>query len=225
LPIKHPALALIALSFSLILAACSDTPQPANNGTPAEVFSLATVGVSGDDPIATLSDAESTASFGTPSGEQDTTICQSTPSDDEGTYFLEGAPRRDSIAPEDAPGDPLIISGFIYIRRNSTCTPLANAVIDVWQADSTGDYDTSSDFLYRGKLESDKEGRYTITTIIPGASGDDPPAIYIRITHSDAAPLITRLFLDDGSDPSRTLVLSETNSGYTSRYDFVLPAK
>lgn len=225
MPTKHPALALIALTLVLSLAACRSTPQPANNGTPAEVFSLATVGESGADPIATLSDAESTASFGTPSGNQSSAICQPTNADDEGAHYREGAPARTDLAPEDASGDALTLSGFVYILSDNACTPLTNALIDVWQADSSGEYDTSGDFLYRGKLETDEDGYYTLTTIIPGASADDPPTIYIRITHPDAAELTTRVFLDTGSDPTRTLVLSEGDSGYTSSYDFVLSGK
>lgn len=222
MPIKHPAAALTALFFSLNLAACRSTPQPANNGTPADVFYLATIGESGDSPIPTLSDAESAASFGTPVADQSNEICKPTTSDDENVHYVEGAPFRHTIAPENASGKSLILSGYIYVLSDFTCLPLANALIDVWHADSNGEYDTSNDFLYRGKLETDINGRYTLTTVIPGG---DLPTIQFRITHPNAVSLITRLFITEGVDLSRTLILSETDSGYTSSYDFVLSGK
>ncbi len=48
-----------------------------------------------------------------------------------------------------------------------TCKPISGAVLDFWQADSNGKYDTVG-FNLRGKVISDENGNYMLKTIIPG---------------------------------------------------------
>ena len=46
------------------------------------------------------------------------------------------------------------------------CKPLQGAVLDVWQTNSTGDYDYKG-FNLRGKIVTDKDGKYVLDTIYP----------------------------------------------------------
>ena len=45
-------------------------------------------------------------------------------------------------------------------------TPIADAELDVWQADGEGIYDRKGTHL-RGKIKTDSSGRYRLTTIVP----------------------------------------------------------
>ena len=68
-----------------------------------------------------------------------------------------------------AAGEPAFVSGTV---RGSDGKPVANAVLDVWQADGDGVYDvqyTDKDnaLFARGRLRSDAEGRYWFKSILP----------------------------------------------------------
>ena len=96
--------------------------------------------------------------------------------------------------------------------------PLANANLDVWQADSEGRY---SGFMpgppegnLRGQVRTDADGRYAYITVIPGpytipldgptgkmtaAAGWSPwrPAhIHLIVGAEGHEPLVTQLFID-----------------------------
>ena len=47
------------------------------------------------------------------------------------------------------------------------CKPVQGAVLDVWQADANGNYDNKS-YNLRGKIVTDKAGKYVLDTIYPG---------------------------------------------------------
>jgi hypothetical protein len=51
--------------------------------------------------------------------------------------------------------------------RTTSCQPLANAVLDIWHADARGGYDNDG-FGMRGTLVTDRDGRWSLKTIIPG---------------------------------------------------------
>ncbi|MEV0675132.1 catechol 1,2-dioxygenase [Actinosynnema sp. NPDC050436] len=57
--------------------------------------------------------------------------------------------------------------------RSADGTPLAGAVLDVWQSDEFGLYSHFApgipDFALRGRVVTDDEGRFDIGTIVPGA--------------------------------------------------------
>ncbi len=55
-----------------------------------------------------------------------------------GPFYKQGAPFRGRVAPEDAPGTPMLIRGRVYGREARKA--LDGAVIDVWQADAGGRY-------------------------------------------------------------------------------------
>ena len=62
-------------------------------------------------------------------------------------------------------GKKIVITG--QVLNFFTCKPISGAILDFWQADSNGKYDTV-DFNLRGKVISDKNENYTLETIIPG---------------------------------------------------------
>ncbi|NIM73301.1 MAG: hypothetical protein GTO67_13345 [Gammaproteobacteria bacterium] len=59
------------------------------------------------------------------------------------------------------PGQPLRISGWV---RSASGKPVAGATIYVRQADGTGTYTPE----YQGSLKTDREGRYRLSTVLPG---------------------------------------------------------
>ena len=88
-----------------------------------------------------------------------------------GPFHRDGAPELPAggnIAPRDKKGVPTIVSGRVLTLDGG---PIAGAWLDVWQADSSGLYDsqyTGTDELHlRGRFRSDEDGRFLIRTVRP----------------------------------------------------------
>lgn len=84
-----------------------------------------------------------------------------------------------------APGEPAFISGTV---RAADGTPIANAVVDVWQADGDGIYDVqytdkNGALFARGRLHTDAQGKYAFKSILPefySIPTDGPVGEWIR---------------------------------------------
>lgn len=92
-----------------------------------------------------------------------------------GPFHRPAAPFRNKLVSDDEPGDRLLLSGRVY---GPSCEkPIANALLDFWQADGKGHYDLpkylstyspNQDYRLRGQILTDKNGNYSLETIIPG---------------------------------------------------------
>ena len=89
-----------------------------------------------------------------------------------GPFFVEGAPQVENGADiaNGAKGVPCLVSGQV---RGLDGTPIADAVIDVWQSDEDGFYDVqyngeahAHEHRARAQLRSDAEGRYRFRSIL-----------------------------------------------------------
>ena len=89
-----------------------------------------------------------------------------------GPFHVENAPQLaqgEDIA-QGAPGEPLFVTATV---RSANGTPLADAEVDVWQADDEGLYDVQRPDLAhpqaRAVLRTDAEGRLRFRTVLPVA--------------------------------------------------------
>jgi hydroxyquinol 1,2-dioxygenase len=133
--------------------------------------------------------------------------------------MLKGAPARPPHGSDIAkglPGDPLFVSAQVC----SAGQPLADAVVDVWQADSEGFYDvqdpnwTVEEAELRAVFRTDKQGRFSFRSILPksypiptdGTVGDmlraterspmRPAHLHFRVAKPGYDTLITHVFVD-----------------------------
>ena len=89
-----------------------------------------------------------------------------------GPFHIHGAPNAEPGADitGGASGEPLFVRGSVKALDGS---PLANAVVDVWQADDQGMYDVQyqgSDALRaRAVMRADTQGRFWFRTVLPVA--------------------------------------------------------
>jgi protocatechuate 3,4-dioxygenase beta subunit len=123
----------------------------------------------------------------------------------------EVAPSILELASTDEPGDRLIVTGVVYAA--DCTTPLADAMIEAWQADAAGVYNNLA-----GTLRTDANGRYELLTIKPGyyAGETDPPPLHIhlRVDHPQARGIETELLfagdpqLQPGNQLQATLVIT-----------------
>ena len=111
-----------------------------------------------------------------------------------GPFWASGAPFRGKVTPPMAPGELLVMRGRVW--SHTTKKPLANTVLDIWQADHKGEYDfqnhqrpdkravlpearqfsggaqpTRANFKNRIRLITDELGYYEYETIKPAAYG------------------------------------------------------
>ena len=123
----------------------------------------------------------------------------------EGPFYRAGAPYRAKITPPLEPGTVLVISGRVY--GHDTRRPLANAVLDIWQANAAGRYDNDDPrrpparnvFLNRARLVTDENGYYEYETVHPGRYriGEEtwrPSHIHYLVQHPGYSRLITQLY-------------------------------
>lgn len=123
--------------------------------------------------------------------------CQTT-ADILGPYYKAGAPPGENIIPVGITTPPLIIEGKVFSGCGNV---LANAEVEIWNADAEGEYDTSEQFLFRGKYKTLTDGEYRFKTIIPGrylnGSTFRPSHIHFRITAPDHRELVSQIYFKE----------------------------
>jgi hydroxyquinol 1,2-dioxygenase len=132
-----------------------------------------------------------------------------------GPFHIEGSPELGFGADmsEGLPGTPLYVSGTV---RSLEGDPIGGALLDVWQADVDGAYESQipdiDEARLRAKYYTREDGTYCLRTIAPkgysipmdGPVGDlmkqtdishfRPAHVHFLVTAAGFAPLITHLF-------------------------------
>jgi protocatechuate 3,4-dioxygenase beta subunit len=145
-----------------------------------------------------------------------------TPSDVEGPLYRENPPWRErpvKIYEEYEGienGDVLFVHGRV---TSADCTPVSDAVLDIWQTGPDGGYDVwderQPDYNFRAKFGVDEDGSYEFQTMVPKpytvptdgpvgrlleATGQHPwrPAhIHFKVEAEGHDPLITQVFFPE----------------------------
>jgi catechol 1,2-dioxygenase len=111
--------------------------------------------------------------------------------------YLEGAPFRAKLSPPHAEGQVLVVTG--RVTDKTTGEGVANAVLDAFQADAKGHYDTEG-FEYRARVLTDEQGRFEFETIVPSNYGP-APHIHFRITADGYGERRTDMYFRDEEHP------------------------
>ena len=94
-------------------------------------------------------------------------------------------------------GEPIEITGRV---TQADGQPLDNLVLEIWQADADGRYD-SPDFLGWGRAATDAGGMYKFLTIKPGKAEGRAPHINFLLLYSGLMrQLHTVMFFEDADD-------------------------
>jgi protocatechuate 3,4-dioxygenase beta subunit len=114
-----------------------------------------------------------------------------TPQEIEGPYFRLGAPMRSNLL---EPGDKpeIVLTGRVLNERG---TPIPGAVVNFWSSDAGGNYDMVG-YRYTGYVLTDDDGRYEVTTIIPGFyQPRGAKHIHVKI-QGVSSPVTTQLYIE-----------------------------
>ena len=128
---------------------------------------------------------------------------------------------------EDTQGTVLTITGQVLSPDG---TPLANALLDFWQADASGAYDNSG-YTLRGHQYTDDNGNYTLTTVVPGLYPGRTRHIHVKVQAPGGPTLTTQLYFpgearnntDGIFDPSLVLNVQDNVDGTeAATFNFVV---
>ena len=137
----------------------------------------------------------------------------------EGPFYTPGAPMLEAphVLPKraDLDGEKLVFTGTV---RSTDGSALGGAVLDVWQANGSGEYSNFMpgvpEFNLRGQLTADADGRFAFETVVPSAYGLPPDSvtsmlltaigrvpirpghIHVKLSHPKAQSLTTQIYID-----------------------------
>ena len=128
----------------------------------------------------------------------DAATCSITPEQTEGPFYVDTDQVRRDIT-EDREGTPLRLA--LRVRDASACTPVRDALVDIWHADAGGVYSGfeagEGDTFLRGVQVSDTDGIVQFATVYPGAYQGRTVHIHAKVHIDNGTALTTQLYFDD----------------------------
>lgn len=140
--------------------------------------------------------------------------CIVSPEQTEGPYFVDEKLNRSDIRLDPADGIikdgvPLQLTLRVSGVRNTSCTLVAGAIVDIWHCDALGVYsdvtdrsfDTVGKKFLRGYQVTDANGTVQFTTIYPGWYQGRTPHIHFKVRTAAASrqsyEFTSQLYFDD----------------------------
>ena len=115
--------------------------------------------------------------------------CARTINQTEGPFFKTNTPLRSSLV-EKGSRTRLLVTGQVL---SAQCRPVANALLEFWHADESGEYDNQG-YRYRGHQHADAQGRYRLETIIPAEYPGRARHIHVKVQAPGRRVLTTQLY-------------------------------
>ena len=130
--------------------------------------------------------------------------CFPTPPNPQGPFHLADAPFVTALDRDEEPGERIELAGRVF--NEPDCEPVADAVLDIWQANAEGFYynlesaAAPGDYLLRGRVRTDGEGRFRVRTVRPGAYRTGPRSwrpshVHVMVSGPSLLPLTTQVYL------------------------------
>ena len=156
-------------------------------------------------PQFSFAQAATTNTNQTPSSAQSSQVtgvitpCNVTEPTVQGPEYTANPPiRQGQDFAQGIPGERLVLSGKVL--NHMTCKPVQGAVLDIWQTNSTGDYDYKG-FNLRGKIVTDKDGNYVLNTVYPESLQLDnitrPSHIHVIVGVPGQPLITTQVYFED----------------------------
>jgi protocatechuate 3,4-dioxygenase beta subunit len=149
-----------------------------------------------------------------------------TPRQTEGPFFTPRSPRKSSLVEKGTGAERLALAGLVL---SAQCRPVANALLDFWHCDETGEYDNAG-FRYRGHLYTDAQGRYVLETIVPGEYPGRTRHIHVKVQAPGGHILTTQLYFPEEPRNARDFLyrpellmrIERRGGARRARFDYVV---
>jgi protocatechuate 3,4-dioxygenase beta subunit len=111
-----------------------------------------------------------------------------------------------------------------------SCQQVAGALVDLWHADTTGNYDNTG-FRLRGHVFTDGEGHFVFRTILPGLYPGRTRHYHVKIQAPGQSSVLTTQFYFPEERRNRTdglfrselvMQIAEAESTMVARFNVVL---
>ncbi|MBL1378833.1 catechol 1,2-dioxygenase [Zobellella iuensis] len=147
-----------------------------------------------------------------------------TPRTIEGPLYVAGAPMSEGFARLDdgteTGAEIMLLKGVVTDENNQ---PLANAIVDVWHANTKGAYSyfdaSQSEYNLRRRIKTDAEGRYVAQSIIPSGYGCPPEgstqALLTRLGRHGQRPAHIHFFISAPGYKHLTTQINLAGDKYT----------
>lgn len=188
---RQALLGLGGAGLAALLAACGKD-SPSDTGGAASSTTTAAGGATSSSTAAASGDA---AALLEAAGS-----CAVVPELTEGPYYIDADAVRSDIR-EDREGTPLRVA--IRVRDYPGCTPVANAVVDVWHCDAGGLYSgygsegTAGERFLRGIQVTDGSGRVEFDTLYPGFYRGRTIHVHFKIHLDERTAVTSQLFFPE----------------------------
>jgi protocatechuate 3,4-dioxygenase beta subunit len=220
---RRMIISVAAVLCSIALAGCAGTPTSI---TPVGSTTDQLVPATGNTSTGTIPAAADSSALACEAGSKSATL---TPELTEGPFFKANSPERASLLESNTAGMKLVITGYVY---TTDCLPVPHALLDFWQANANGVYDNSG-YTLRGHQYTDANGRYQLTTIVPGLYTGRTEHIHVKVQAPNGTLITTQLFFpgvpqndtDGIYNPALLMVIQQGGDGEQGRYNFVVPTQ
>lgn len=149
--------------------------------------------------LAGAAHAQNTSMQPTPRCDDEPTVRQT-----EGPFYSTRSPQRRVLRERGTPGTHFTLIGLVVTR---SCRPIPNTLVDLWQADDTGNYDNQG-FTLRGHQFTDANGRYSFETIIPGVYPGRTRHFHVKYQPRGGRVLTTQLYFPGEPENRRDSLFS-----------------
>lgn len=172
--------ALALLGGAVLLSACgrSDDDEAADEAA---------------DPTTTTPAAAATGAV-TPDMFGAAASCAVTPEQTEGPFYIDVDKLRSDVR-EDRPGVPLRVAARVL--HADGCTPLKDALFEIWHCDANGAYSSGSATFLRGGRPTNADGIAVITTVYPGWYQGRAVHVHAKVHLSNREALTTQFYFDE----------------------------
>jgi protocatechuate 3,4-dioxygenase beta subunit len=152
-----------------------------------------------------------------------------TPSQTAGPFYKRSSPQRTSLLEQSITGTKIVVTGTVL---STDCQPIAQALLDFWQADARGAYDNTG-YRLRGHQFTDATGHYTLETIVPGGYPGRTRHIHVKVQAPNQPVLTTQLYFPGESHnatdmlfrPELLLTVQDVSDGKAATFNFVLESQ
>ena len=128
-----------------------------------------------------------------------------TPPQTAGPFYKPRSPNRSSLIEPGMKGTKMLVQGYV---RSTRCESIPGALVDLWQADGAGVYDNAG-YKLRGHQYTDRSGRYSFDTIVPGLYPGRTRHLHVRVQAPNSAILTTQLYFPGEPQNRRDRIFNE----------------